>query len=71
VLAPDERVDVLSRGEVAGVARPLVEDREGLAEREVLAEGQQVVLVVAAEDGALGVRQEGAVEVDVALVAGA
>ena len=36
--------------EVAAVRRPLVEDRERLAEGQVLAEGEQVLLVVAARD---------------------
>ena len=62
VRAELQRLEARAGREAPGVRRPLVELGKGLAERDVLAEHQQDVLVVAAGDVALLVGQHGGVE---------
>ena len=63
VPAERQRADLVRRREVPAVLGDLVEKREGLAEREILPEGQQIVLVVRAADRPVLVGDEGGVVV--------
>src|SRR5690606_1223551 len=66
----DDRLERGPRREAAAVRRPLVEDRERVAEREVLAEGEEELLVVPALDLALRVGRDRGVEPPVAVAVG-